>query len=316
MLAVVAVGGNALGEPQEPLPWPQQVRRASNLARRLVSLIVEGHRLVITHGNGPQVGAILLQNERGAPAVPPNPVDVCVAHTQAHLGYALQLGFERAVREARLDLTALPVVTLVVVDPDDPAFSNPSKPVGSLYRNDQVPDLQKAGWTLREDSRGGYRRVVPSPRPLEIVGAGKLRSLLSADGIIPIVVGGGGVPVVRDARGLRGIEAVVDKDLASSLLATTIGADCLVILTDVPCAFLNFRTDAQEAISTISMETAETHLAEGQFPAGSMGPKVQAAVDFVRSGGGRSIITDPGRMGDALLGEAGTHVVADTRDRR
>lgn len=316
MLTVVAIGGNALAAPEEVLRWDRQVAEAKAMATKIVNVKGRGHKVVLTHGNGPQVGAILLQNEMAAGKVPLSPVDVCVALTQAHVGYALQLGLEGELRKRDTALAVLPLVTMVVVDPDDPAFRAPSKPVGRLYAEAEVPELDARGWRMMEDVRGGYRRVVPSPRPVEIVGASFLRRLLKQDGFIPILAGGGGIPVIWGPEGLQGVEAVVDKDAASSLLASEIEADLLVIVTDVPCVYLDYGEATQRPLATMTASEAAAHMKGGQFPPGSMGPKVQAAIDFVRNGGSRAIITDPSALERALEGQAGTTVVPDGKVSR
>lgn len=306
---MVAVGGNVLAPPQAPLTWEAQVARAREMAGCLQHLRGRGYRTVLTHGNGPQVGAILLQNRRAAEEVPPNPLDVCVAQSQGQVGYALQLGLQEELRRRGQEATILPLVTLVVVDPDDPAFRNPSKPIGSLVSEERARALEAQGWRMVRDARGGYRRVVPSPAPREIVGLRTLRRMLEGETTVPIAAGGGGIPVVRDSEGWRGVEAVVDKDLTSSLLATALEADLLLMVTDVPRAYLDFGTDAQRPLARLTVAEAESHLQAGQFPPGSMGPKVRAAIDFLRSGGRRAVIADLAHAEDALEAGAGTTLV-------
>lgn len=312
MLTVIAIGGNALASPGEDLRWERQTAAARSIAARIVGVLSRGHKVVITHGNGPQVGALLLQSEMAAGRVPQSPVDVCVALSQAHIGYALQLGLEEELRRKGIGLAVLPLVTMVIVDPEDPAFQAPSKPVGRLYAEGETGELEAAGWTLKEDARGGYRRVVPSPTPVEIVGGPFLRRLLTQDGFIPIIAGGGGIPVMRGLDGLRGVEAVIDKDAVSGLLASEIGAELLVIITDVPCVFLDYGKETQRPLGSITAAEAKAHMERGHFPRGSMGPKVQAAIDFVRGGGSRAIITNPEALESALNGKGGTSVVPES----
>lgn len=282
-------------------------------ARRLVPHILKlrdrGFRLILTHGNGPQVGAILLQNENASESVPPNPLDVCVAQSQAQIGYSLQLALQdelgrRGVREA-----VVPLVTMVVVDPEDEAFSRPSKPIGPLYGEERARELKAKGWIMVEDARGGYRRVVASPKPLEVLGTEHLRSTLERDAAIAIVAGGGGIPVVQRPSGLEGVEAVVDKDLSSGLLASRLGAQLLVMVTDVPCVYLRFGTRSQEPLRRMSVADAAAYMKAGEFPPGSMGPKVRAAIEFLKGADARVIITDANSIELALEGAAGTTIL-------
>lgn len=307
--AVLAVGGNVLAPPRGSLTWEGQVAAARGLAPCLRALGARGYRTVLTHGNGPQVGAILLQNERGAEDVAPNPLDVCVAQSQAQVGYALQLALQEELRRAGHGGTILPVVTLVVVDPEDPAFQEPTKPIGNLYPEERVQALEAQGWRMAPDARGGHRRVVPSPTPREVVGLGMVRQLLEREGAILIAAGGGGIPVVPSPEGWRGVEAVVDKDLTASLLATELAAELLVMVTDVSHAYVDYGTAAQRPLARLTADEAAQHLRDGQFPPGSMGPKIQAAIDFLRAGGRRAVITDVSHAMEAVEGEAGTRLV-------
>ncbi len=309
-VAVVAIGGNVLAPPQRLPSWEQQVSAARGLAPHILKLRDKGFRLVLTHGNGPQVGAILLQNEVASASVPPSPLDVCVAQSQALIGYSLQLALLEELRRRGIRETVTPLVTMVVVDHEDEAFSRPSKPIGPLYRGDKVIELRARGWTLAEDSRGGHRRVVASPKPQEVLGAEQLRSTLERDAAIVIVAGGGGIPVVRGPNGLEGVEAVVDKDLSSGLLASRLEAKLLVMITDVPCVYLRFGAEDREPLRRMSVEEAAAHLKAGEFPPGSMGPKVLAAVEFLRGADdARVIITDAQNIEAALEGEAGTTIL-------
>ncbi len=308
-LAVLAVGGNVLAPPRGPLTWEGQVSAAKEIAGCLLALGARGYRTVLTHGNGPQVGAILLQNERGAEDVPPNPLDVCVAQSQAQVGYALQLALQEELMKGAQEAAILPVVTLVVVDPQDPAFQDPTKPIGHLYPEERARTLQAQGWRMAPDARGGYRRVVPSPAPQAVVGLGVFRRMLEREGAILIAAGGGGIPVVPGPRGWRGVEAVVDKDLTSSVLARELGAELLVMVTDVPYAYADYGSKSERPLTRLTADEAERHLRDGQFPPGSMGPKVQAAVDFLRAGGRRAVITDVAHAREGVEGEAGTRLL-------
>jgi carbamate kinase len=314
-IAVLAIGGNAVAPPQGPLTWERQVSTLRGVAPRILHLRDRGYRLILTHGNGPQVGAILLQNERASDRTPPNPLDVCVAQSQAQIGYALQLALHQELEKRGDSATVLPVVTMVVVDPEDPELHSPSKPIGPIYDDARARQLEAEGWRMARDARGGYRRVVPSPRPLEILGVEFLRRVLE-DEVILIAAGGGGVPVVRGPGGLLGVEAVVDKDLASSLLASEVGAEILVMVTDVPCVYLDYGTPGQRPVNRLTTEEALAHLKAGQFPRGSMGPKVQAAVEFLEKGGSMAIITDLETLEAALDGKGGTLLIPVLEPRR
>jgi len=308
-LAIVAIGGNALS-PKGDVGDAASLRRLAVMAaRELVDLADAGYRLVITHGNGPQVGNILLQNEEARQRVPAMPLDVCVAESQALIGYALQQAIhnELARRDKRACVAS--VVTQVVVELTDPAFRNPTKPVGPYYRAESELVVGRAkGWTFHPDARGGWRRVVPSPRPVEIVEADTLKAMVAGDEGILIAVGGGGIPVVRRDGGLVGIEAVVDKDLASAVLGTALGADLLLIVTDVPRIALNFGRTDQTEVDRLTRAEARRYLAEGQFPPGTMGPKVEAMLEFLDGGGSGAIVTDLTHLVGAVSGRAGTTI--------
>ena len=309
--AVVAVGGNALLDPLSDAGVEAQREAASATARSIVASMAPECDLVITHGNGPQVGNLLIQNHEAEHVVPPLPLDVCVAESQAQIGYLMQMALRRALREADIPRNVTCIITQVVVDPEDPAFQNPTKPVGPTYPREYAKTLMRErGWILREDPRGGFRRVVPSPEPLEIVEMDTIGRLLWAGAAEEVVIaaGGGGIPVVIEDGGYAGIEAVVDKDLTSSLLALGLGADDLLLITDVDRAYLDYGGDHQKGLDTITPEEAHRHHEEGQFPPGSMGPKVRAAADFVQGGGSRAIITSIDNLHAALNGEAGTTV--------
>lgn len=308
-VAVVAIGGNVLAPPQRLPNWEEQIAAARRLALPILQLRDRGFKLILTHGNGPQVGGILLQNEAASSTVPPNPLDVCVAQSQAQIGYSLQLSLQDELRRRGARETVVSLVTMVVVDPEDEAFSRPSKPIGPLYREEKANELKGKGWTLVEDARGGYRRVVPSPKPLEVLGTELIRSTLENDTAISIVAGGGGIPVVQRASGLEGVEAVVDKDLTSGLLASRVRAKLLVMLTDVPCVYRGFGTRDQEPLRKMSTDEAATYLKAGEFPPGSMGPKVRAAIEFLRGADARVIITDVHDIELALEGAAGTTIL-------
>jgi carbamate kinase len=305
--AVVAIGGNAITRPGQIGTIPEQFANAEQACRDLMVLLERGYDLVLTHGNGPQVGNMLLRVELSAHQVYTIPLDTCVSDSQGGMGYMLQQVMQNVLAENRLDKTVATVLTQVVVDADDPAFGAPSKPVGPFYTEERAKDLETKGWAVVEDAGRGYRRVVPSPIPREIVEIGAIRTLLDA-GVLVIAVGGGGIPVRKDNGHLRGVEAVIDKDYASSLLARKLGVELFLIGTGVEQVFINFGKPNQKPLSTISVEEAEGHLEDGQFPEGSMGPKIRAAIDYLKDGGGEVIITDISAVGRALAGETGTRI--------
>jgi carbamate kinase len=303
-IAVAALGGNAIVS--ERGGGAVDLRRAPLALARLVGL---GYELVVTHGNGPQVGERLIEAQAAGNGHAP--LDVLDAETVGALGYRLQQSLGNALREARSPRAVVTLVTQVVVDAADPAFLAPSKPVGPFYDRGRADALvAERGFVMAEDSGRGFRRVVASPAPLEVVESGAIRALVAA-GVVVVAAGGGGIPVVRDAAGrLRGVEAVVDKDRASSLLARSLGADVLLIFTDVPEVRLDFRGPHERPLRRLGVGEARVHLRAGQFPAGSMGPKVEAAAAFAEGTGRPALITSAERVLDALAGTAGTTVHA------
>src|SRR5437867_1233772 len=308
-LAVIAIGGNAISSPKDAGPGAMKSRIAKTAAR-LADLVETGYEIVVTHGNGPQVGNILLQNEEARAKVPAMPLDVLVAESQAQIGYLLQQALQNEFAARGTPRTVASIVTQVVVDPADPAFQEPSKLIGPTYDSEQELIVRRAkGWKMAQDPRGGWRRVVPSPRPLEIVERDLIKAILSAgDSHILIVAGGGGVPVVRRLHAFQGVEAVVDKDLASAVLGNGIGADLLVIITDVPKVALHYGKADQVDLERLTPAEARHHLLAGEFPPGSMGPKVEAALQFLEGGGRRVVITNLERILDAISGRAGTTI--------
>ena len=308
-LAIVAIGGNALS-PKGAIADAASLRRAAaTAAQQLADLVDAGYRIVVTHGNGPQVGNILLQNEESRDRVPAMPLDVCVAESQAQIGYLLQQAVRNELARRGKPIGVASVVTQVVVDAEDPAFRHPTKPIGPYYLTESELVVGRAkGWAFQADARGGWRRVVPSPRPVEVVEADLLRAMIRGDSGILIAAGGGGIPVVRRGTQLVGVEAVVDKDLASAVLGTAIGADLLLLATDVPRIALNFGRPDQRDLDRLTRAEARHHLAAGQFPAGSMGPKVEAALLFLEGGGLRATVADLAHLVDAVSGRAGTTI--------
>jgi carbamate kinase len=297
---VIALGGNALIRAGERGTAAEQRANLREVCAAMLPLLREG-RVAVTHGNGPQVGAAMLRQERAADEVPPLPLSLAVAQTQAEIGALLAR--ELGVASGRAAAT---VVTHVRVDPDDPAFDNPTKPIGPFYDESRARVLeQERGWRLSEDSGRGWRRVVPSPQPLEVVELVAIRTLVEA-GTIAVACGGGGIPVVARAGALDGVDAVVDKDFASTVLAEQLGATRLVVLTDVPALFRGYGTDDQKEISALTSVEAEALLPE--LAEGSMRPKVEACMRFVRSSGGEALIASAAVLADALHGESGTRI--------
>jgi len=307
---VIAFGGNASYPPNIKGLVSEQISLMASACRLLVPLIREGQQLVLTHGNGPVVGNILFRMAMSAKQLPPMPMDVCVAHSQGGMGYMLQQTLTNTLREEGIDTAVASIVTQVEVSEHDPGFANPTKPVGRFFSQDDAQRLSaEHGWQFVEDAGRGHRRVVASPTPLRIVEAQAMQALLRAN-IIPITAGGGGIPVVRDPDGsLRGVSAVIDKDLSSAMLATSIDADVLVLLTGVDQVALDFGKPSQRSVTRLTVEEARAHQAAGQFPPGSMGPKIEAALRFLKTGGPEVIITSIDCLHDALDGMAGTRIV-------
>lgn len=304
--AVIALGGNAILRPGQRGTVGEQQANIASACGPISEVVRQGYRVVLSHGNGPQVGNILIQNEEARFVVPAMPLDVCGAQSQGMIGYLFQQELQRQTGRAVVSL-----VTQVVVDPADPAFHDPSKPVGPFYTPDKANQMMtRHGWTMKEDAGRGWRRVVPSPIPVRVVEAGAIRALVQT-GALVIACGGGGVPVMETEDGLRGVEAVIDKDLAAQRLAGEMGADLLVILTDVPRVYINFGMANQMALTQVTVSEAEKYLAEGHFRAGSMRAKVEGALQFLKAGGKRAVIASLDQAADAILGAAGTHFVPD-----
>ncbi|MBM3286039.1 MAG: carbamate kinase [Candidatus Eisenbacteria bacterium] len=309
---VVSIGGNALLPAGSAGTIEEQYRITRKTMAPIVDLVREG-RVVLTHGNGPVVGNILIRNEAARAQVPPMPLDVCGADSQGGLGYMIQQTLQNLLVEEGLAHQVVTVVSQVVVDGDDPGFRNPSKPIGPFYGAEQALEFEGTkGWRMVQDSGRGFRRVVPSPMPKRIVEMPAIRTLYDA-GHVVIAAGGGGIPVVEDPAGmLHGVEAVIDKDLASVVLATALGARSLLIITAVDAVAIDYGKPTQRWLSSLTPEDAARHLEEGQFPEGSMGPKIRAAIRFLSEGGGEVCITSPSRVLDALEGRAGTWITRTT----
>lgn len=308
-LAVVAVGGNSLiQDPRQP-DVQHQWAAVEETCAHIAQMIADGWSVVVTHGNGPQVGYILRRSELAAHEVHTVPLDLIVADTQGSIGYMLQQSLDNALRKHGINRTITTVITQVQVDADDPAFDNPVKPIGGFMTEEEAKRFEAEGWDVVEDSGRGWRRVVASPKPRSIQEINAIRMLIVNDYIV-ITVGGGGIPVVRDAHGnLRGTYAVIDKDRASSLLAQNLRADIFLISTGVPQVCLNFNKPEQRLLDTLTLAEARQYMVEGHFGKGSMLPKIEAAVEFVGNGGPLAIITDPPNLAKALKGEAGTRIV-------
>jgi carbamate kinase len=307
---VVALGGNAIIEEGTEGTPTQQFENTRKSMDAIVGLIREGHRVVLSHGNGPQAGVHLIRHEAASGQVPPSPLNLIVADTQGSMGYMIAQCLSNALIKSGIEKDVVTVVTQVVVDPADPSMSNPTKYVGPFYKAEQVEKLRARGWIIKEDPGRGFRRVVASPLPLDIVEKGTIKDLID-DGKVVIAAGGGGIPVMRSPEGmLSGVDAVIDKDRASALLANLIGADELLILTGVDRIAVNYKKPDMRFFDALTVAECERFLAEGQFPKGSMGPKIEAACDFVRRGGQKVIVTNLENASAAITGHAGTVITA------
>ena len=309
-IVLVAMGGHAFMQPGEAGTIEDHERNAARIAALLMTLVERDYHVCITHGNGPQVGNLLLQQEVAGSGVPALPLDVLVAMTEGSLGYILQQSLLNELRKRQSKRYVVTVVTQVVVDQEDPAFQEPSKPIGPfLTREEAEKRRDTLGWKVKEDAGRGWRRLVPSPSPRRVVQRQMIRDAVR-QGHIVVACGGGGIPVRRQADGqFAGLEAVIDKDLTSSVLATDVGAALLVILTAVPQVCVNFGRRDERPLGAVTLEEIEKLQAEGHFPPGSMGPKVEAVVRFLRAGGRRALITNPESLPQAIDGRAGTHFV-------
>ena len=309
-LAVIAIGGNSLILDSKKITVKDQYCAASETSHHIAALVAAGYRVVVTHGNGPQVGFILLRSDLARNVLHEVPLDSCVADTQGALGYQIGQTLANELRHQNIQKSIATVVTQVLVDKNDKAFSNPTKPIGSFYTEAEAQKHKAdSGWTLKEDAGRGWRRVVASPQPLRIVEENTIRLLLEQD-VVVIAVGGGGIPVRENEKGdLEGCAAVIDKDLASCLLAKNLKADLFIISTGVDKVAVDFKKPTQRELDRLTVAEAKKYLAEGQFPAGSMGPKIEAAIDFLEHGGKEVIITQPHLLEDAIAGKNGTHLV-------
>jgi len=306
---VIALGGNALLRRGAPDTYEEMYGAARRAAERIADIAADGWEVVVTHGNGPQVGRILMQQEAAAKQVHPMPLDVCGAESQGQIGYLLQVTIGDVFFERGTERPVVTILTLTRVRPQDPAFRNPTKFIGPFFTEAQARRREEQrGWAMKPDPHGGWRRVVPSPRPYSIVETPVIRNLIG-DGVIVIASGGGGVPVIEKGPRLIGKEGVVDKDLAAAILAREVDAEVLLILTDVPRVQRGFGSMMPEDIEQMDIAEAKRLLKHGEFGSGSMGPKIEAAVHFVEDGGARAVIADLGDAREALAGAAGTEIV-------
>lgn len=307
---VIAIGGNSLIENPKDISVTAQFEAARKTAAHIVKLAEDGHRIIIAHGNGPQVGFILRRSEFSRKILHTVPLDSCVADTQGAIGYNLQMAIFNEARKLGLTVSAATIVTQVEVDPDDPSFMAPSKPIGSFMKKEDAEYHQEIdGWHIMEDAGRGYRRVVPSPKPLNIIEIDLIKTL-SDSGAIVIAAGGGGIPVVKNNEGyLKGKEAVVDKDFAAALMAKELKADLFVISTAVEKVCINFGKANEEQLDSISCKEAEGYCEQGHFAPGSMLPKIRAIIDFVSSTGKEGVVTDPEHLYAAVHGDDGTKIL-------
>ncbi|MFC4947267.1 carbamate kinase [Pseudonocardia sp. GCM10023141] len=318
-IAVVALGGNAFTREDQQGTYAEQAHNARAMAQTVHALRRTGWDVVVVHGNGPQVGSLAIQQEEGAQIVPPQPLSALGAMSQGQLGSLITMSLHQTAPRAGVEVAT--VVTHVAVSLDDPAFTRPSKPIGPFFTAEQVPEMvETRGWTMAEDAGRGHRRVVPSPEPKAIIEARTIQALVDI-GVVVIAAGGGGVPVVDTGNGYTGVDAVVDKDYAAQQLANQLGAEALVLVTGVVHVAVDFGTPQQRSITEIDVAEAERHLADGQFPEGSMGPKMRAGIRFLHGGGSTVVVTTPEYAASALAtvpgldGRVGTRIVAGALSR-
>lgn len=307
---VLALGGNAILQPKQEASYENQYNNVYSATRKMAELKAQGHNIVVTHGNGPQVGNIIAQNEAAKDLVEPLPINACNAESQGFIGYMMEESLKNHLKSLNIDSNVVTLLTMVEVDKDDPAFNNPTKPIGVFFDEIEAQRLEEIhGFVMVEDAGRGYRRVVPSPEPLVIHGVDQIKSLI--DQAVVISSGGGGIPVYKDDNGnIQGVEAVIDKDRSGLKLAEQVDADTFVMLTDVSNVCVNFGKPNEEKLKTISVEQAKQYVAEGQFPAGSMLPKIEAAIQFAEMGK-EAIICSLDDAIDALAGKAGTRILLE-----
>lgn len=312
--ALIALGGNALLLPDQKGSIEEQYKNMRVTCDILAEMIKEGYELVLTHGNGPQVGNMLMQNELASQVVPPMPLDICVAQSQGQIGYIFQQVLSNKLKMEGINRSICSLITQVLVDKDDPAFKDPTKYIGPYYLPSEANRLkEEKGWDIKEAENGKFRRVVPSPEPKSILESKIIRELVFSgeEGHIIIAAGGGGVPVVEEEEGYVGVEGVIDKDLASAVLAVDIEEEFFVMLTRVDKVCLNFGSSDERELDSMTVDQAKQYLEEGQFPPGSMGPKIKASIHFLENGGKRVLITSSEKLSAALDGKDGTYIYKD-----
>ncbi len=308
-LAILAIGGNSLIKDKDHIALSSQYEAIQETSKYIAELIAEGLKIVITHGNGPQVGFLYRRGELARHELPLIPLDICGADTQGAIGYMIQMALLNEFRRMGIEKKVAAVVTKTIVDRDDPSFQTPTKPIGSFMSEEEaITHKDELGWQVMEDAGRGFRRVVPSPIPREIIELDVIRSLVE-NGTIVIAAGGGGIPVIRNERGdLEGIEAVIDKDMGSSLLARNLAADTFIISTPVDAVYLNFGKENQRPIRRATLPEIKRYLEEGHFKPGSMRPKIEAIIQFLEGGGSKAVITSPENLLKATRGETGTTI--------
>ena len=308
-IALIAFGGNAILPKTQRGLQSEQIKNAQKAAQLMIYIVKKGYDLIVVHGNGPQVGNLLIQMEESITKVPPFSLEVCDAMTEGSMGFMLEKAIVNELRKNSLDKDVATLITQVVVDREDPAFKNPTKPIGPFYTKYRAQMLRREkNWAIIEDSGRGYRKVVPSPQPIDVIPKRIIQDLVHS-GKIVIALGGGGIPVIINGRGLfEGVEAVIDKDYAASLVAREVKADLFIILTDVNRVCLNYGTPDEEPIEVMTVKQAEEHISQGQFPPGSMGPKIKAAIEYIQGGGKEVLITSANHLKASLINRSGTKI--------
>ena len=309
-IALIAFGGNAILPDNQKGLQSEQMKNAQKAAGLMIHIVKKGYDLIIVHGNGPQVGNLLIQMEESITKIPPFSLEVCDAMTEGSMGYMLEKALTNELRKNSVDKEVVTLITQVVVDREDPAFDNPSKPIGPFYSEYRASILKREKkWRMIEDAGRGYRKVVPSPKPIDVVPKYVIRDLVHT-GKIVIAAGGGGIPVIINGNGLfQGVEAVIDKDYTASLIAREAKAELFIILTNVNCVYLDYDKHYKTPLPVMTVDKAREYMAQGQFPAGSMGPKIEAAADYIENGGERALITSASHLKASLINRSGTRII-------